>query len=309
LRVRADGWTIGIGHLRPKGTFTVSLRYDDIKKGRRRDWDKLQNPEEKRRREQEKLEQDPEYQKSKSALKMMEERRKNEIDEGKEEWVRLKRKLRWRVGAVLAVALILMAWQLTRVYNYHHSLEKQLQDSDLLVMQRVEYSKYNDPADAFVSWRSAWARSDLQDVIRTDSPRRLKRLYGEGNVALRLADLHRRGVTGDVRKVALNFGRPELVRLPERPYQSQELAVFKSGRIVLRTPQSVAAGRGGEVTRDRWVAAFVWEPSLREWRLEELRPDHQWDDSWRIVPQILSPAEYQKRKNEAKKGEVTEAQP
>jgi hypothetical protein len=287
----------------------VGLRYDDIKKGRRWDWDKLQNPEERRRRELEKLEQDPEYQKSKSALKMMEERRKNEIDEGREEWVRLKRKLRWRVGTVLAVALLLMAWQLTRVINYHQSLEKKLLDADMIVSQRQEYIKYDDPADAFVSWRSAWARTDLQDIIRSDRPRRLKRLYGEGNVAARLADLNRRGLTGDVRRVALNFGKPELVRIPERPHQSQELAVFKSGRIVLRTAQSVAAGRGGEVTRDRWVAAFVWEPSLREWRLEELRPEHQWDDSWRIVPQILSPAEYQKRKLDAKKDETTALEP
>ncbi len=276
----------------------MALRYDDIKKGRRWDWDKLQDPEERRRREQERREQDPEYQKTKSLLKQIEERRQKELDQGREDWKKVKSKLRWRLGIVIVLLVGLMVWQLLQFFDYRRTFEEKLRDSSQIVSQRLAYSAYGDPADAFTSWRSAWARNDLQGVIRSESPRRLKRLFGDANAPTRLAEMHRKGLTSDWQRVALQFDSPEVVRLPERPYQAQELAVFKSNRIVLRTRQSVIAGRGGEVTRDQWIAAFAWQPDQKEWRLEELRPAQYWDDGWNVVPQIVPPAEYLRRKAE-----------
>ncbi len=276
----------------------MGLRYDDIKKGRRWDWDKLQDPEEQRRREQERREQDPEYKKTRSLLKQIEERRKNELVEGREDWVKLKHKLRWRLGITAAVLIGLMIWQLVQVFDYRRTVQDKLKDSDLIVAQRIAYSEYGDPADAYTSWRSAWARNDLQAVIRSDSVTRLRRLYGESNISSRLADMHKRGLTMETQRVALNFGNPEVIRLPERPYIGQELAVYKSGRIVLRSRQAPGSNRRSEITRDRWVAAFAWDSDLREWRLEELRTEDYWDDSWRFATQILTPTDYVRRKRE-----------
>lgn len=258
----------------------MGIEFDEIQKGRRRDWDKLRDPEERRREEREKREADPEYQKRKTALRKRDEARAVGREADLEEWARLKKQL--AIGGAIVVAMIVV-WTGIRM-TISWMVRESRQEAIVRLAQQVDsgvaHVACKTPAEAWASWRSAWMRRDAAALYRIYSVRQRQAALSRGSEKRFLDSMQQRMSAGAMDKyvaIAEQFSSPEIIHYPGSPSDG-ELAVFKSRFVDPRLPE----GRNEQV----WVLALSWDAMLKEWHFEDLRTESTWRDRWKKVTQI-----------------------
>jgi len=257
----------------------MGIEFDEIRKGRRRDWDKLRDPEDVRREKREKREADPEYQKRKTALRKRDEYRADERDREMEEWRVLKRKL--AIGGAIALAVMLL-WTGTRMaigWGIRQSRAKSMTELMAKVDAGQPFEGYATPLEAMASWRSAWMRKDAEGLLRTYSLRQRGQALSRGSEARFVRNMQQRMDAGGMDRyveIARQFD-PAIVHYPMSP-RDGELAVFKSDFVDPRLPE----GRNAQV----WYLAVSWDDRIDKWFFEDLRVSSTWRERWTKASQI-----------------------
>jgi len=257
------------------------LSIDEIRKGRRRDWDKLKDPEEAKRAKQAEREANrADHKKSLSTIRKREMTREEEREHDKEHWEKTKRDLkRWGIvaGASLLVWFSLSwGWSAWRRGERDRKLDRVM----VLVDRGETYTALKDPIDAFASWRSSWRRGDAAALYRMYSFDRQVKYRGrlaDRDYVSNLQSRVSRGQMDGEKSIAVQFGEPEIMLWPSTPWRDKRLTVFKSAPI---------SRTGVKEKPEPWVVAFSYDARMDEWRLEDVRKAAQWKDRWESAAQI-----------------------
>ncbi|MEQ8820398.1 MAG: hypothetical protein RLY93_09135 [Sumerlaeia bacterium] len=263
------------------------VSYSDIKKGRRREWDPLLPPDERRRREDEaraaKQEATAKY---KSFLKRRQENLEKQRQDDEVKFRQVMRQV--TIAGVILGALLLLYGG----YSAYRSIQAERARSGKLVEYSrqmdsgFEFSSLDDPIEAWASWRSAWLKKNAQGLFDTYGPdlrRQVLDSTGSNEYVRYQQQRFRTGLLDTDISLARGFDSPKYLHQPTRPYSDGELAVFVS------RPISRAETR--EKPRP-WIAAFVYQDADDTWRFQEVRPLSQWRESWdhanQVAPQAIS---------------------
>jgi len=252
----------------------MPIDIDEIRKGRRRDWDKLQDPEVVRERKRQERENDPEYQKKKSWLKRRDDDLKKAAEADQIEFQKVKKRVIWMFAGFFALLIFTSLSNYIIAYFASQSREDKVFELTSLVNKNIAYENYETPIDAWATWRSAWMRKDGLAVAKTYSKEHLQRVQGK------LSDkAYGNKLTNEIEKghqtrniwVAEKFENPEIVNYPIFGLRDGTLAIFK--KEMERDP---SAGEG-MIT---YVLAIAYVEDDDEWRIEDLRIEGAWRDSW-----------------------------
>jgi hypothetical protein len=253
----------------------MPLSYEEIQKGRRREWKQLMDPEERRRLEQEEREKDPDYQRRKSARRRREEARKSRTEQEDLEWRRTRRKLLIRGGAVIAgiLLVLLLEWAFGIVWR-RATYDRARELESVILSNTSAYRNFDTPLDAWASWRNAWIRNDSRDIVATYSDGMSRRMMGAENKQSYTSNLQRRIREGHMNTyidLARQFSAPEMLLVPSGTVREGDLAVLRSRPVIVR-------GVLGE--SQRWVLALSWDAKGKRWLVEDVRADNAWDPRW-----------------------------
>lgn len=273
----------------------MPLSYDDIQQGRRREWDKLRSPEERKEREREereKLEQDPDYVKRMTALQKRDKRREDEREQDRRRWGRTKRDVTIIAAITLGIILFMagVSWSVRSAVQA--SRDERARQVIQALVEGGRYASFSDPFETWGSWMNGWMRRDAASIYRTYSESMALRTRGSLQPEAYIADLQRQLTTGQkdhIREIAEKFGHPEILHIPGGKPRKGEMAVFRSRPMYMR---AVAAS-----APQRWVLAMTWDDKLKEWRVEELRHENSWNDSWKYTTQIAGVRDMESRSN------------
>lgn len=269
----------------------MSIDYDKIQQGRRRDWKELLPPDERARRRKEEEAKNPEKQRSKSWLRRRDELMEEQREQDKVEWQHAKRKVQRLLIISLIVVAALMAASITWMRVAKQRMTDKFDTLEALVMRGQTYQVYEDPVDAWASWRSAMLRRDGKSLARVESPSRLERNRGQRDLSAYVAQLDsllKRNRMTTERYVASAFKKPIIETMPDTPWGDGELAVMVSEPLV-------PPGARRDAKKSAWVAVFSYHRKAREWRFEDLREQKNWDKSWRFASQIRSVIEMERK--------------
>lgn len=254
----------------------MPLDYDEIQKGRRRDWDKLKNPE--TRAEEERAAREREIAETKKKLTAAQSRRKfrkaAQSDEA-QQWVRTKREITKIAFITIAIITVILGTQGAFKLITRESRQTRMQELAHTVGGGNRYAAFNDPFQAWASWRSAWLRRDPQAIYNTYSKEMAERERGrlsERGYILELQRQMRRNMKEHVREIAENFRNPEILHLPDNNPAPGELAVFRSQPAVYK---NIATQKP-----QQWVLAISWDNEIKQWRVADIRNADLWRDTW-----------------------------
>ncbi len=282
----------------------MPMDYDDLVKGRRREWEKLKPPEQRRaearaRREAE-LKAAEEAAAARAASPRMPgdtsenepaprkgyfERRQERMNKAREADLHQfgkARRMAYMALAFLAI-LFLGSWAVTAVarFNAKGEYEQELDRLEALASVGHRIEMFKSPTGALLSWRSAWIRKDAWAVWRTLSARVQQDLSRAKNVNLAVGETQARmksgAMDGYIDLIRL-FEKPEIVRLPLPPYRNGELAIFRSPPI---------AREGSKFPPQKWIVAVAWSTELKEWRFAEFREAEYFSVKWDVEAKIL----------------------
>ncbi len=254
---------------------------EDIRKGRRRDWDKLKDPVERRQAKLDEAEQKAQNdEKNKSSLRRREEARQEAREHELEEWRRTKRQLMQAAAVVLLVAVVWggIKWAV-------HLVQQRKTDERIVELLKkssspVSFEAYSSPLETWASWRNACLRGDSEQLLRTYSGEMYERERGEqspSNFHLRMQEL----LVGDdalpMRKVAQAFDEPEFIHRPDSSPRDGDLAVLIAEVPSLRNP--------GLPPTD-WVVAISWDARTQKWKIEDVREATAWRPAWKHANMI-----------------------
>lgn len=253
----------------------MGLDYDEIRKGRRREWEKLRDPEERRAEE-------AAARRAKRKVVTRSMRLEAEREEDLRRWRRVRLQVGILVGAALAFAAASAGAALWRAAAHAARVDEGHARSAALADPAQRYHNLETPFDALATWRNAWMRGSAPDLVALNSTarrRRVQRGISDIEAARDLRERINRGGRLSEQAVATHFGRPQALQLPRNP-RAGDLAVFASEPV----PSPTAANE-----RVRWVVAFVFEPETSTWRLEDYRQLDMWNERWARNTQIRPP--------------------
>ncbi|MDK2971692.1 MAG: hypothetical protein PWP23_1447 [Candidatus Sumerlaeota bacterium] len=259
----------------------MPLSYEDIEKGRRREWKQLMDPEERKRREEEAREKDPEYQKRKSAARRRNDRQKIRDEARETEWQVARRKVMVRTSIAIGILLLILGIQWLAGFLWKKATyDRRAELESVAVSRHKPYQNFSSPLDTWASWRNAWIRLDAEDVVATYSESNIKKSVGKQDpkqYALYLQRRIREGHMNTYVDLAQRFSMPEILRLPTSNPRDGELAVFASQPVKVRGVLNGAQA---------WVLAVSWDEKKQKWLVEDIRSEASWDPKWSHVNMI-----------------------
>jgi ABC-type multidrug transport system fused ATPase/permease subunit len=249
----------------------LPLSIDDIRAGRRRDWDKLKDPEVRKAEERARAE---ELAKARTRALNRDELRREEQESAVREWIRTRRQL-IGLAIVLLSAVVLFAGFRALVWWKHESaFRSSYAELAALYDAGTRIDRSSTPLEAFMSWRSAWQAKDglaLYDMYSTEKRRTMRGRRNEAAQRLSFAHQVTSGAQDAMRSIPQRFGKPERVLHPTSGWRQGTLAVFRSEPLRREAVQEPPA---------QWVAIFVYEAADKKWRFVEFRPAKTWKEKW-----------------------------
>ncbi len=262
------------------GVFVMPIEFDEIQRGRRREWDKLKDPEQRREEERRRREEDEELQEKKSRLKKKEEAKATQLEKDQEEWQRAKKQVIVIVSTLLAALAVYVGVKWTIGYAVRQTRGDRIDELAALVNSGEPYEGYDTALEAWATWRTAWIHRDAALLYRLYSPGQRKRATRKGSDRKFINSMQKRmeaGVFDKYVAIATQFSKPEIFRLPVSPSDG-DLAVLKMTFHDPRLPEG-----SNEMV---WVLALAFDGRLDRWGFEDLRSDDAWLDRWDAVDEI-----------------------
>lgn len=258
----------------------MPIDINDIRKGRRRDWDKLQDPVERKRQEQEAKQKAREARKARSAQQAKRIDREEREEREAAKWKRTKVQVGIILGLLVAFVGITLVVEIGARMLQHSRVGNRMAEVDRAVASGNAYHDLSDPVGALGTWRSAWNRRDGVAIVSMYSPTKEQQETRRGSRQDYLerfqSQLDNNGqITRE--EIVAAFAGANLVRWPGRRWSDGELAVFACAPM--------APSRSREAPAE-WVVAFSWHADTKQWRTAELRKREGWRDSWYHESQI-----------------------
>lgn len=271
------------------------MDYDDIVKGRRRNWDSLK-PEEIRKKEKEEerdRKRQEEEKKGKRTVGYFEKRQRM-VDEARERDIAQFRKtIRLVAMGLGALAFIIVTITITSSLLHMRRMaafQAKASEFDVAVLSGERIRDYSDPISAFASWRGAWIDTDPEAIIESYSETYKELLEPSGNMQAlrsRYKTMVESGTLDATRDIAISFVDPELFRIPSRPWRHGELALLRS------QPFERFISTSDEDITFRYMIAFSYDTRSESWRFADLREEVyfsvRWQDEGQIRP-LVGPA-------------------
>lgn len=260
------------------------MDYSKIVAGRRRNWDALKDPEQRRREQEEERErQREEAEKAGKPVGFYtarERRKEAEAAADLEKFQTAKRQAFLMLGGLVAVFLLTMILQaIWTSYRERVQRERLAQASESLEKGGV-FTNLSDPISAYAAWRSAWMERDVPRILATFSKKYMAKVVGDKTgkeVEGQYRRMLERGGLDSSIELATNFFDPEPVHVPSAPWQDEELAIFRSQLLV-------QAGVGGEGTR--YLLFLSYNAATKQWRFADARDAQFGSVKWRYEGQI-----------------------
>lgn len=258
----------------------MPIDLDEIRKGRRRDWEKLQDPEERREKLREEREKEIQKSKQKSWMRVRDDERKTEATEDEIAWKRSKRRVIILISTFVGFLVLSSAWNFA-VYKYEESARlKKSQELKKVVDSGILYSNFDTPLDTWASWRSSYLQQNakvLQSTYSKDFMKRTAFSQSPNEWIRKQSDLFRRGQDERNILLAKGFDTPQFRYYPSWGKRDGSLSVLQD---TVDFPKNY----GGNSIE--YVLVMVWDSKKKEWKIEEIRPSDAWRDSWTTKNQI-----------------------
>lgn len=245
---------------------------EEIRQGRRRNWDALKEPEEKSPAGT--APGDAPAEGAKHSLNDVDRRRLAESDGDRAQWLAARRQI-WLVIAGV-VGIFFLSWGVGFVRDSIADSRRKTRVMELngLINGSKLYLNLSTPLDAWASWRSAWLHRNAAQLLRMRPPDTQMTIMGRMPMKLaaeqqqRLMDI---GAMDIERQIATGFTSPIPIRNAPALPRKDDLAVFESGEILRANAREEPS---------RWVVAFCYDPGSKEWRLLEARKRAAWRPAW-----------------------------
>lgn len=258
----------------------MPINLDEIRKGRRRDWEKLQNPEERREKQREEREKILQRSKQKSWMRKRDEDRRNLSEEEEIKWQRSKKRSIILAGSFIGFLLLSSLWNFA-VYRYQESARLEHRNKlQALVDSGVLYENFTSPLDTWASWRSAYLKKNSETLYNSYSKDYMKRTAGGTSPTewkRKQTDRFKSDLEDRNLIIAQGFDEPKIRYYPKWGQRNGALCVLQE---TIEFP----ANYGG--TKLDYVLVLVWDSSLSQWKVEELRNAEAWRDNWTTKSQI-----------------------
>ncbi len=266
----------------------LAMNYDDIERGRRRNWEALK-PEEIRQREREERRAErmkelaEKAKKGKTHTAFDRVKRMRQDEESRADRERFQRVLRQSgvlIGAFIFVILVFYSAQAYLEKRRQERLAAEVTEYDRVLVEGEEVNDLSDPVGALATWRSAWMEGDMARVVSLFSPHFMRQLTKSKpyNVILReYQTLYQKGSLQSTVDMATNFDGPQILRIPRKPWSHGELALFRSDYLL--RPGDDPPGR-------RYILAFSWDAKNEEWRYATLREEKFFSIKWKFESAI-----------------------
>ena len=261
----------------------MPLDIDEIRKGRRREWDSLLDPEERKRREREEKDRAEEELEKKGLLSFFKHRRRRkgrETDKIQAEWSKAKRDVVVTVVVVVALMVTLFGIQTGWRYARRQTWSAQIETMNKAVVSGRWRPAFSQPEEAWMSWRAGWLKQDARAIFRTYSTQKVKGVTGGGRSdQAYIASLQRSiesGSMSDRATIAADASTIKWLTKPGKNPRDGELAVFETPPIYFRETDS-------EIT---YAVALVWQEPLQEWRFHVHKPMVAWRENWDHINDI-----------------------
>jgi len=280
------------------------MNYEELEAGRRRNWDKLKPPAQ--RKAEEKAKREAELKAAEEeALRVRNEsrkpgdpiepppgakkgffrRRQERMDTRRAEDVAKFRQIRNRsIAAIISLVVLFSATTLIRRLNAVAAYEEQMEQYSRYVslnMMGEPVQVYDSPFGALESWRSAWMRHDAWGVWNSMSPTQQGNLSRAKPMNATVLEYQQRLKSGHLDEYVdriRQFDYMDVIHVPGKPWRDGELAIFRT-----RTP----IAQGNNQPGMDWIVATVWCADIKQWRVADYREAPFFSIKWRLEPQIL----------------------
>ncbi|MBI1291684.1 hypothetical protein GC173_10640 [bacterium] len=259
------------------------MDYDAIVKGRRRNWDALKpdevrqrEKEEERTRRQEELDKSP----NRGATGFQRWRARLLERAREEDQRRFQLALRQSLMMAGIFAVCFVGWIAVEriVAQQARALfSKRANDYEAALTDKQAIFTLEDPLGAFSTWRSAWIREDYPMLVKTFSNNYLGRVQPNKDQSALVKEYRKMAENGGMESsiaVAINFGDPDPVRLPSRPWLDGDLAIFRSQPIIIYGEEK------------SYTAAISFDGKSGTWRFADMRESQYFSVRWKKEDQI-----------------------
>ncbi|MCC5875921.1 MAG: hypothetical protein JJU11_06855 [Candidatus Sumerlaeia bacterium] len=264
------------------------MDYDDIVKGRRRNWESLK-PDEIRKKEKEAERERKREEEEKHGKRSVGyfEKRQRMVDEARErdlaKYRQTIRLIAIGLGAFAFLVVTITATSALLRMRRMSIYQAKASEYDTAVLSGERIRDYSDPVSAFASWRGAWIDTDPDAIIESYSNTYKELLEPSGNMnalRARYASMVQSGALEATRDIAISFLDPELFRIPSRPWRHEQLALLRSQPFERFTTSSE------EESVFRYMIAFSYDSRSESWRFADLREEVYFSVRWQDEGQI-----------------------
>ncbi len=263
------------------------MDYDNIVKGRRRNWealkpDEIRELEKQAEKEKRKEEREKKLKKERSNYQALRDLRKQE--EADLEKQRFKKALIHSAiigGVFFGMVIFYYGSKAIIQYRTKQSYIEQISDFERVMISGDQIFDMSDPVSAFASWRSAWMNGDMEKVVSLFSDQYVKkqsRTGGRRKALERHKMLYERGALRERKELAENFLNAEILRSPISPWMDGELAIFRSDYLLRQ---------GDTPPGNRYIVAFSYDSEVGQWRFADLRVAEMFSIRWEEESEIL----------------------
>lgn len=264
------------------------MNWDDLQKGRRRNWEKRRDPEEVRREKRETKHRENEEQdrlaeegkgpaRKRTAFQIRDQRLREEYEGDEQEYRKRLKQAAWLLGGMALLFIASWVWDALSFSRRLDEGQRDLIRYNSMILEGQAVMDYGRPMAALASWRSAWHRRSASDLWRGASSafqdRMLKTKPRNEWVAEQQRMFDARLFNSEIERSYL-FENPEIIHMPKDPYQDLDLAIFRSS-----APHGVE-GKG------QYILSLVYEEKPREWRFADWREAKHFSVKWRKETQI-----------------------
>ena len=266
----------------------MPIDYDKIVEGRRRNWDPLK-PEEVRQQER-----DDERERTREEREKRTKgagggggyhARRQKAKEESDQRDREKFRLAVRQSVILGSAFVII---LSAYFGIERLIEARQRAALLRSMTEVQtivddgrvVNDLTTPINAFATWRSAWKRGDVPQIVRLFSSRFLSHATELKSMTEILGEyqrLYRDGRLQATREIAEYFDGAQVIRIPNKPWRQEELALFRSPHL-----QKIGDPPPGM----RYIVAFSYNKNTNSWHFADVREDKYFSIKWNVEGMI-----------------------
>lgn len=272
----------------------MGIDYDKIVEGRRRNWDPLKPDEVRQKEREEERERAREQQETKAGRRLggyHQLRQRLKVEAERDDRARFRIALRQSIVLGSAFIFVLLAFiGIERLIEARRraALVQTMDKYERVVDDGKFVHDLSTPVGAFATWRSAWARGDVKELVGVFSPRFYSHMAagrGYNDVYVEYKRLFDTGRLQPTRELAEAFAGAEMLRIPKPPWKNEEIALFRSPHL-----QIIHEPPPGK----RYIAAFSYDANSKSWRFADVREDKYfsvlWDYEAKIRPLRIGPA-------------------